>query len=572
MADRVLAGEMPHKDFDEIYSGGLTYLHALSFKLAGTNLMSMRYVLLAFVLIWVPAVYALARRFASPLTAGAVTLLALVWSVPNYFASLPSWYNLFFATFGSLCLFRHIEAPRSRWLFLAGLFGGLSFLVKMVGLYYIAAALLFLLYRETFIARSDSSESRSGPSLLLLKSAACLAFAGFLVFLLRSRPYPREIVHFAVPGLAICGLLIWNEARNARGSPASRIQSLARLMIPFGIGVVLPIAVFLFPYVRLGVVGDFFRGVFLLPQKRLASAARELPRLDTMVAVLPYTILLTYPFRGVARGRERLAAVAAAVFLGILLVWSKHPEIYYDVWNSARSLAVVAVLVSSLFLVLPDPGESMTAEIRQKIYLLACMTALVGLVQFPFAAPIYYCFVAPLVALTLLATVQARRAAPKLLHGCILGFYLLFAALRMNPSYVFNLGLRYRAYEASGKLRMDRGGLRVPLADELEYEQLLRLVRRYARAGNIYAAPDCPEVYFLSGLRNPTRAIFESLGHSEEPDSYGLALLGVARVEVVVLNRRPSFTSSVGSRFRSLLQERFAHSAEVGRFLVRWSE
>src|SRR5262245_50429123 len=40
-AERVLQGQMPHRDFDD-YTGGLTYLHALAFRVWGINSGSMR--------------------------------------------------------------------------------------------------------------------------------------------------------------------------------------------------------------------------------------------------------------------------------------------------------------------------------------------------------------------------------------------------------------------------------------------------------------------------------------------------------------------------------------------------
>ena len=80
--------------------------------------------------------------------AGAVTLLAVAWSIPNYSAAMPSWYNLFFATFGLAALLRYIETQKRRWLLAAGLCGGISCLFKISGLYFVAGALLFLLFRE----------------------------------------------------------------------------------------------------------------------------------------------------------------------------------------------------------------------------------------------------------------------------------------------------------------------------------------------------------------------------------------------------------------------------------------
>src|SRR5215467_9836786 len=43
-AERVLYGEIPHKNFDEIYTGGLTFLNAAAFHFFGTNLVALRYV------------------------------------------------------------------------------------------------------------------------------------------------------------------------------------------------------------------------------------------------------------------------------------------------------------------------------------------------------------------------------------------------------------------------------------------------------------------------------------------------------------------------------------------------
>jgi hypothetical protein len=98
-AERALMGQLPHRDFVELYTGGLTYLHAAAFKLLGINLLVPRLVLYGFALLRVPFVYWIARRFVRPLAAAGVTLAAVAWSLPNYFAAMPSWYNLFFATF-----------------------------------------------------------------------------------------------------------------------------------------------------------------------------------------------------------------------------------------------------------------------------------------------------------------------------------------------------------------------------------------------------------------------------------------------------------------------------------------
>ena len=61
-AARVLAGELPHRDFGELYTGGLTYYHALAFRVLGVSLVSLRIAMFVVFAAWVPATYALAAR------------------------------------------------------------------------------------------------------------------------------------------------------------------------------------------------------------------------------------------------------------------------------------------------------------------------------------------------------------------------------------------------------------------------------------------------------------------------------------------------------------------------------
>src|SRR5260370_12329511 len=103
----------------------------------------MRYMIFLFFLAWVPANYYAASRFVSAPVAGAVTLLAVAWGLPNYAAATPSWYNLFFATFGLAAFLRYIESQTGRWLLFAGFFRGVSLPFKLSRLYFLPSALLF---------------------------------------------------------------------------------------------------------------------------------------------------------------------------------------------------------------------------------------------------------------------------------------------------------------------------------------------------------------------------------------------------------------------------------------------
>ena len=84
--------------------------------------------------------------------AGGISVLGVAWSVPNYQAAMPSWYLLFLGTLGTLALSKYVTQTEMRWLILAALFPGTSFLFKSVGVYFIAGALFFSFLRSrTFL-------------------------------------------------------------------------------------------------------------------------------------------------------------------------------------------------------------------------------------------------------------------------------------------------------------------------------------------------------------------------------------------------------------------------------------
>lgn len=282
-AERILDGQLPHRDFDDTYTGGLAFLHALAFKLFGVRLLSMRWMLLVFSLVFIPAAYAIAAHVARPIVAGLMTLLCVALSLPNYFAPVPSWYNLFFATFGTLALLRHIETGGRRWLFIAGALGGASFLIKSIGLFYVAAVLIFLLYREQGESATTTRDARTW-GFGLFSSAGLLVFAGLLMVLIWRQPglvpfqqRAMELFHFAVPGLALCGLLIGNEWSVPRGNSWQRLRRVLHLLAPFLAGLAIPVAAFLLPYVLTSGLDELVTGVFLLPLRRFTSSSYPLP-------------------------------------------------------------------------------------------------------------------------------------------------------------------------------------------------------------------------------------------------------------------------------------------------------
>jgi hypothetical protein len=167
--------------------------------------------------------------------------------------------------------------------------------------------------------------------------------------------------------------------------------------------------------------------------------------------------------------------------------------------------------------------------------------------------------VAPLVfvALAGLHAVSMRSVASRV-AAVTIGFYLAFGVLRVGAA-------------GEARLALDRGGLRVPAADSAAASMFVQILRAHARHGYTFATPDCPEAYFLSGLRNPTPTIYEFVrGRAGRTDRV-LALLEARRITAVAIGGWGAFSGPPEQRLLAALRTRYPDSARVWHYTVRWA-
>jgi len=575
-AERVLQGQMPHRDYVEIYTGGLSYLNALAFRVCGVNLGTLRIVLFIFFLAWVPAVFFLARECMGDAAAGGVTLLAAAWSVPLYPAGMPTWYNLFFATFGAAALFRFVKRPWWGWLFAAGLCGGASFLIKNVALYYVAAVLLYLVYREqneNRVRSGDEGKSSSWYSGFIGTVLAVLV--ALIMALVHVRMGAAELVYEVLPAGALASLLAVRElgrGKCSRGGSRERFAALGKMAGPFLGGVLVPVALFLIPYLRAHALGAFFSGVFLLPARRMLGAFMRPPEPETLLPALAFAGLLALGYR--LRGRWRLAlGVAAALGWAYLLWRSYSSEAAYGLaWHMMRgSIPVVTLAGAGVLWTFGRMRGLAGEEQQQRIMILLSLGALCSLVEVPFAAEVYFCYVAPLAVLGAGAVLGAFPRPPRLLLWTAGIFVTLFAVLVIRPGDLFHLGKVHEADQRSARLELQRGGgLKVSPGDAQTYAELMGVIQEHGGAKNVLAGPDSPEVYFLGGFENPRRDIFELFEDVKEYEESTERLLGEGRIKVVVINGAPGFSPYLAEVLQRVSARQFPHTRRVGKFEVRW--
>jgi len=581
MADRVLRGQVPYRDFVENYTGGLTYLNALAFRLFGVNFFSLRIPLFLFFLGWVPAVYFIARRFSGITVAGAVTLLSVAWSVPNYPEAMPSWYNLFFATWGVLALLRHSETKKKRWLWVAGLCAGLSFLIKVSGLYFVAAALLYFVFRERSPVGDSVSRPWRGPTLYnVFIAVGLLAFALFLIALVSARPSAMNYANFALPEIILATTALTASWGKTPLNSGARFRRLFSTAWPFVAGACVPAGAFVVWIANQHALAPWLYGTFFSAAIRTHWAGIDMPVISlALFGLLPAALILALAYEDTPRSR-RLTRLAAPTVLVLLLIGARHSfGVYIVLGCSAPSVVLALALV--LPWVLRRPRNRPSRFAGDRIFLLVSTAVLCSLIQFPTGGAwnIYFCYVAPLVALALAAVMSACPPRQRLGPGLLLAFYLIFALWLRPPGYFAAQRRMPYSSVTFRRLTLARaGGLEVKTGQAEEYGRLVPFLLSHAEGRYTYCTTDCPSVYFLSGLLNPTETIYDFL----DPDFLNIAgrdarilmTLSVYNVRAVVITRlEPGNLVNSGlitPALRASLDARYPRSQTIGDFEVRW--
>lgn len=206
---------------------------------------------------------------------------------------------------------------------------------------------------------------------------------------------------------------------------------------------------------------------------------------------------------------------------------------------------------------------------RRFLFASASTLAWTSLNQFPFAAPIYFCYVTPLALISgaALCNTSSRLRSRTILPWALM--VLLFALLSSHRAYIDTLGILHAPRRFDAPLNLPRAHLKVSLNDVETYRRVVLSIARHLRSGQLLAGPDCPEVYFLSGVVNPSGALFDFFSlDTARPSEDGLAAWSDG--DVIVVNLTPGFTPKPSEGLLEKLRLAFPNGEHIGKFEVRW--
>ena len=396
----------------------------------------------------------------------------------------------------------------------------------------------------------------SGRGRILCASLA-IAAVGLAFMVLSSRLAIAELLYLLLP-IAACSRLLITSQGGLRG-PATAVAAAA-----------LPLTCFILPYMADQQMGSLLDGLFVLPQKRLQFASLDMPPAHWIVAGIPLVaIVMPLPLLDRARGFATRPVVGMLWLLGLTVpILSLYDMTSYQViWQSVRAFAAL-LPIACCWLILServhDPKQ------RRILFGLASMLAWASLVQFPFSAAIYFCYVTPLTVTAAVAAAGNSAAIRRPLVGVAAALLLTFALVSMNPGYIFNLGWRHETQALNVPLNLPRADLRVSAADAVTYRRVVELIESHIGTGRLVAGPDCPELYFLTGQFSPTGSLFDFFTTDASGEGGLRHLPAWTTARVVVLNHRRTFSPGLSPDLGASVRRMFPESEAAGPFEVRW--
>jgi hypothetical protein len=227
-------------------------------------------------------------------------------------------------------------------------------------------------------------------------------------------------------------------------------------------------------------------------------------------------------------------------------------------------LTPVVVLSGVILVWFRDRPDARTKVERQQVVLLISLAATCNLTQYPFAAAIYLSYMVPLTLLALVAIVSTgkiQRGTYAL--ASLVGLYLVFGAVSLIPLYIYEITWMVGAMQTMESPRA--GGLKIEEA--VFFDNLAYFLREHSPNGMMFAGNDCPELYFLSGLKNVWH---DDTGAS--PDEI-LKVIQDHDLNLVVINDAPYFPgAAMRPDVKAEVVKRFPHATRFGIFQVFWKQ
>lgn len=468
IAERVLQGEILHRDIQDIHPGYIHYLNALSLQLFGHSLESLRITLAAGSILAALMVAILLNR--SGVLVAVIGSVATVALGPLVFLN-PSanWYALFLAI-GVALVIQRMETGSWGQLLVLGLLIGATFMVRQLSAVFLALGALAAICtfcESNPTLRPFGNKDRIGA--IFLGGGCALAISGYFLII---RDDLLAWVLFGLGPTVIAILLVQKGRTKFRLSPHFGYLAVGLLVPAFPV------------FLQQLLVGDLEKWIFDIT--RLAASITRIEFVENA----GYDVILSDALFGIFLGINEFnmgGIMASVAILGLLL---------------APALLAIRVVYSIR-------AGRQDSSIR--VALVALFYA-VGNAHYP--SLIYLAFAAPLVVAAHLYLASGKSSSRwstivvALISACsVVGL----AARQMDVSA--GAIIRAQSISWSQSERLPSLGLRIPLNDVARYDSIIESIWNLTHnKDKIFVFPANPEIYFLSKRSNPFSFYNSTLG------------------------------------------------------------
>ena len=311
-----------------------------------------------------------------------------------------------------------------------------------------------------------------------------------------------------------------------------------------------------------GALGALFEGAVGEGVKRLRASNRGMRTAETLVraAWLVYPVLLSsmrFPgkrrvLRVVALLWRRAAPVVVSQRRGYRRLWFFGTSVFPSPWRPSWWPVIAPGALGAPSTPYAGAGKRHRAR---------------ALNQFPFSAPNYFGYVAPLAILMAGAAAAHFRALSRVRTA----FHLLAGfGLLLRVGSVYNLGYFPAWWDYAHRLAVPRGGLLVTRQDSVRYTRVLQLVASHRATGAVFAGPELPEVYFLSGTTSPGRDSYSLFSAAVRDSTQLPRVLDEAVASVIVIKTHPMFVRPLGDDVLPLAGDSLSAGRVARQPEVRW--
>lgn len=459
LAERVVHGEVLHKDVQYFCPDFDVFINGAAFLLFGERFASLRYPLVLVSMIQVCLIFSLFSRYNLGAAVVASTM-SIVLGILHFLNPTHNWYVLFFAVLIGCYLTwnRALDAKKFFW---AGFLVAVIFCFRQLTAVFMAMAVLsyFLLERNGKDIKGERSHLASFIYVLMI--------LGLLMYLYKA----TDLIGFLLFGFWPICILLWLMIK-VRVSNAEVFEIL-RAFVSGSVIVFLPLILYHLAHQSLPMfVQETFVSVTTLLDQRYAS-------------MFSYGFILES--------------------IKILLSRSLVVQDFLNVFYWLILLGIPFLSGAACFYCLISFGK------ERVVYLALPLTAVFyGLVSVHFAIPIYLYFSTGflLVGLIWMAVVSGLS---KRWVGSILGVSIILGVISLAFHVARPIASNFLDAIDRNKVDLVYGGKQIPRLniwvdpkDLKTYGKLVNVIEQYAPSSQtIFAFPYNPEIYFLSNRKNP---------------------------------------------------------------------